>query len=363
MPLNKEVPSIRSSGQGSELLFSLPVLSLRQTKPFLEGCVIFVNHTPDYYLCTLNVKPFAIKVVDFHNSFWLPSLGEVFLVPLSAWNKGPRPRDFIWPARRRTPKFELATVYDRLIKFTKFNAYSLAVSFKFRTYRFKLKEIFFPLKKKKRIGYCYPTLSRQSFFLPRNLHRSLARHRFLGFNGLVALLVPVLFTSRHSLLGPTLRLSGCVLPLLFSYASSCRIFLLYRFLRSCSSRQIRKFARMGLAKLVHARHRTTLSSTVLLPAFSLNSLKNVSSTLSISRTTAFSYYLLGAVVYGGETTEASCNPFLHYPKFAVKFNTVAAKSPAKAKFYSPLLSHVPLRKRRLLRRAVRRYSRISRPKH
>jgi hypothetical protein len=360
MPLNKEVPSIRSSGQGSELLFSLPVLSLRQTKPFLEGYVSFVNHTPDYYLCTLNVKPFDIKVVDFHDSSWLPSLGEVFLVPLSAWNKGPSPRDFIWPAKRRTSKFEPATRYDRFIKFTKFNAYSLAVSFKFRTYRFKSKEIFFPLKK--RIGYCYPTLSRQSFFLPRNLHRSLARHRFLGFNGLVALLRPVLFTSRHSLLAPTLRLAGCVLPLLFLYASSYRIFLLYRLLRSCSSREIRKFARIGLMKLVRARHRRILSSPVLLPAFSLNSLKNVSSTLSISRTTAFSYYLLGAVVYGGETTEASCNPFLYYPKFAAKFNTVAAKSPAKAKFYSPLLSYVPLRKRRLLRRAVRRYSRISRPK-
>ena len=343
--------------QDSGLLFSLTSSTLKQVKPLLEGSVSAVTSTADYHLCTLRVEPFGAKIIDFRGASKLPLVGEVFLVSLSSWTSNPSHYDFSWISKAPVVKLQTPTRYDRLLTFTKFNAYSVSVSFRFQIYRVRSKSIFFPLKKG--AGYCYPSVSNQFLFLPRNLQRTLARHRFLGFTGILHLLTPLLYTSRAAMLNSNILFSSnAAVDLLFAYEGYSRTLFLYRFLRSCSSKRIRKIARVGLSALVFSQKRFNLR-TRFLPVLNLNFFTVIASSFLLRRSTLFSYYLLGALTAGGETTELLCNPFLYYLKFSSKYSSTLSGRSSAVKFHAPLLSSVPQRRKRPLRRSSRRYVRYT----
>lgn len=338
------------SSPDSQVLFSIRPFSPASSS--LEGRVVFIDSTEDYYVCGLLVEPLGSQTVDFFGSSYLPSLGESFLIELPRWNRGARVQDFTWPSKRETCLIPFHWRYRRFFTLGRLNNYNISLGFNRRRYYIRPQRFVFPLGWKKQ--FSYPTRGTQFLFLPRNLHRTLFRTKTVGFTPAAYLFSSLLSVSFH----PFLRLEVLTFNSLaigsFLVSLGFRLLFLSKLIKNCTIRRLRKRAKKNLAKLMFAWSAVSVARASFLPA--LNPLFfNSTQALFALPTTSFGLYLQSAILLGKNLFRVSRTGLFYRKPFVCRYKPVEAWL-INSKRYSPLVSVAPLRRPKRRFRLLRKRS-------
>jgi hypothetical protein len=332
--------SILTFSFDSRLLFAISRSSVVNFT--LEGQVVSVDSTDDYYNCTLLVEPLGSQTVNFFGSFYLPQVGEPFLIQLPNWNRGSQIQDFTWPAKVSQARIPYYRRYKRFLRFGKLNKYNISLFFARRRYYIRPKQFVFPYNRKKE--FAYPTFGRQFLFLPRNLHRSLFRSNSTGFNLFFHLLSRLVAVKLYSFLRLEVLVFSRLVSALFLINLGFRLFFLFKILKSCTIRRLRKRAKKALSRVMKAWSLAAISRVSFLSA--LNPLFFDSAQLLFALpSTLFGTYLQATVLLGRGVFRLSRTSLFYRKPFTCKLKAVPLRL-INSPRYSPLMSAAPPRRRR-----------------
>jgi hypothetical protein len=343
------LPPALLGATAAHLLFS--VNSSRVLSPLLEGYVVAINASDDYYFCTLLIDPLGKCELNFFGTPHLPSVGDSFLVSLVDWVSGVRVSNLVWPVKPLPSRARHLDRYYRFLTLRKLGGYSVACFFTRTRYFVKPSSFVFPIKKGQ---FCYPSFSKQLLFLPRNLHRSLLRSGVGGFSVFFHFLYPLVFSS----LSWMLHVEGLVLPTsavsaMFSTSTAFHLVDLFRLTPSCTIRRLRKRARNALSRSLFAVQTARLSTSF---AAALSPFSFFLSFLLIAPPRSlFMAFLQSALLHDFESPANLYSPLFYYKGLVYKFGEVAPWL-GNSRRYSPLVSTPPTRRKprraQLLRKNV-----------